>query len=362
MRLTPTLIAMLVLCRALPVAAQVAPPKGPSTSLVEEPARAGAFQQAYALTFAVLSVNPPDGVLAQLRQIYARHPQILQAGLVHASRAIADARTEQELITAQSEVRGFAKLQRAGLSDQASLVGLQARYVVKATALILDAGLPITFESNLLADWAAATGGEMGPALERRIYDNTMARMADNLAASAPSDIAVTRLCRYLQRDPSVRAEALDRFRKIEWPVSALAGPIKTVYPEFAGERLKSAPPESDSAGESPLEPSLQFDTKGVEFGPWARRFLTQVRRNWVIPYAAMSMRGRVSVTFTVHRDGRISGVTVAVPSTVDDFNTACSNAIVASNPTVPLPSEYPGEKTTITITFYYNETPTQKR
>lgn len=356
------LLAMLVLCWSLPVAAQVAPPKGPSTSLVEEPARAGAFQQAYSLTFAVLSVNPPEDVLAQLRQIFARHPQIRQAGLVHASRAVADARTEQELITAQSEVRRFAKLQRVGLSDQASLAGLQARYVVKATALILDAGLPITFESNLLADWTAATGGEMDPALERRIYDNTMARIADNLAASAPSDIAVTRLCRYLQRNPNVRAEALERFRLIEWPVSALAGPIRTVYPEFADERLKGVPLEGDEPGTAPIGQSLQFDTKGVEFGPWVRRFLAQVRRNWIIPYAAVSMRGRVSVTFTVHRDGRISDVTVAAPSTVDDFNTASSNAIAASNPTVPLPPEYPEEQTTITITFYYNETPTQKR
>src|SRR5690606_40173903 len=38
----------------------------------------------------------------------------------------------------------------------------------------------------------------------------------------------------------------------------------------------------------------LQFDTKGVEFGPWVRRFVAQVRRNWFVPYAAMSLRGRV--------------------------------------------------------------------
>ena len=29
----------------------------------------------------------------------------------------------------------------------------------------------------------------------------------------------------------------------------------------------------------------LQFDTKGVEFGPWIRRFVAQVRRNWFVPY-----------------------------------------------------------------------------
>ena len=35
--------------------------------------------------------------------------------------------------------------------------------------------------------------------------------------------------------------------------------------------------------------PAIQFDTKGVEFGPWIRRFVAQVKRNWLIPYAAMT-------------------------------------------------------------------------
>ena len=50
--------------------------------------------------------------------------------------------------------------------------------------------------------------------------------------------------------------------------------------------------------------PAIQFDTKGVEFGPWIRRFIAQVKRNWLIPYAAMSMKGHVVVTFNVHKDG----------------------------------------------------------
>jgi TonB family protein len=103
---------------------------------------------------------------------------------------------------------------------------------------------------------------------------------------------------------------------------------------------------------------ALQFDTKGVEFGPWVRRFIAQIRRNWVIPYAAMSLRGHVVVTFNVHKDGRITDVSVAAPSGVDGFNNSSFNAIAASNPTQPLPPEYPADKAFFTITFYYNETP----
>jgi TonB family protein len=102
----------------------------------------------------------------------------------------------------------------------------------------------------------------------------------------------------------------------------------------------------------------LQFDTKGVEFGPWIRRFVSQVRRNWFVPYAAMSMRGRVVITFNVHRNGALTDVTVIRPSEIDSFNTAAVNALLASNPTTPLPPEYPEEKAFFTVTFYYNENP----
>jgi len=106
----------------------------------------------------------------------------------------------------------------------------------------------------------------------------------------------------------------------------------------------------------------LQFDTKGVEFGPWIRRFIAQVRRNWFVPYAAMSMSGRVVLQFNVHKDGRITDLTVSRPSGIDSFNTSAYNALAGSNPTEPLPPEYPDEKAFFTVTFYYNESPSQQQ
>ena len=102
----------------------------------------------------------------------------------------------------------------------------------------------------------------------------------------------------------------------------------------------------------------LQFDTKGVEFGPWIRRFVSQVKRNWFVPMAAMTMRGRVVITFFVHKSGALTDVTVVRPSEIESFNTAAVNALLASNPTTPLPPEYPDEKAFFTVTFYYNENP----
>ncbi len=75
--------------------------------------------------------------------------------------------------------------------------------------------------------------------------------------------------------------------------------------------------------------PEIQFDTKGVEFGPWIRRFIAQVKRNWLIPYAAMSMKGHVVMQFNVHKDGSITDLNVAGPSGVDAFNNAAFGALV---------------------------------
>ena len=36
--------------------------------------------------------------------------------------------------------------------------------------------------------------------------------------------------------------------------------------------------------GDQDFAPAIQFDTKGVEFGPWMRRFIAQIRRNWFMP------------------------------------------------------------------------------
>jgi TonB family protein len=102
----------------------------------------------------------------------------------------------------------------------------------------------------------------------------------------------------------------------------------------------------------------IQFDSKGVEFGPWLRRFVAQVKRNWFIPSAAMMMKGHVVITFNVHKDGSITDIEVKGPSAIEAFDRAAVNALIGSNPTQPLPPEYPSESAFFTVTFLYNEMP----
>ena len=113
-----------------------------------------------------------------------------------------------------------------------------------------------------------------------------------------------------------------------------------------------------NAQGGGAFGPAIQFDTKGVEFGPWIRRFVAQVKRNWLIPYAAMSMKGHVVVTFNVHKDGSITDLQVVGASPIGAFNNAAYGALASSNPTAPLPPEYPSEQAFFTVTFFYNEEP----
>jgi hypothetical protein len=142
-------------------------------------------------------------------------------------------------------------------------------------------------------------------------------------------------------------------------------GPSAGVLADAIRNVQKYAPRDSygnlQGGADQSFAPSIQFDTKGVEFGPWLRRFIARLRRNWIplIPMAAMVFKGHVSITFVIDKvTGRIYELKVLRPSDVDAFNNAAYGALVASSPTDPLPPEYPDDRAVFTVTFYYNENP----
>ena len=138
----------------------------------------------------------------------------------------------------------------------------------------------------------------------------------------------------------------------LQRPPGVLSDAIRNVQKYSQGESLQNV------QGSGDFGPSIQFDTKGVDFGPWMRRFIAQIRRNWFVPYAAMSLRGHVVLSFNVHRDGTITDLQVLQPSAIDAFTKSAFNAVKLSNPTVPFPPEYPDEQGRFIVTFYFNETP----
>jgi TonB family protein len=148
----------------------------------------------------------------------------------------------------------------------------------------------------------------------------------------------------------------------VEMPQQQQRGPAAGVLADAIRNVQKYASKDSyvnlQGGGNQDAGASIQFDSKGVEFGPWLRRFIAQIRRNWFVPESAMFQKGHVVITFYVGKDGRIAELRVLRPSDVDAFNNSAFGALVASNPTYPLPPEYPDDRAFFTVTFYFNENP----
>ena len=150
----------------------------------------------------------------------------------------------------------------------------------------------------------------------------------------------------------------------VELPQQQQRGPSAGILADAIRNVQKYASKDSyvnlQGGGDQDSGASIQFDSKGVEFGPWLRRFVAQIRRNWFVPESAMFQKGHVVITFYVGKDGRISELKVLRPSEVGAFNNSAYGALVASNPTYPLPPEYPDDRAFFTVTFYFNENPGQ--
>ena len=111
----------------------------------------------------------------------------------------------------------------------------------------------------------------------------------------------------------------------------------------------------NENGGQTQQDAQISFDSKGVDFGWWLRRFVAQVKSNWFIPQAAMVLKGRVVITLNIHRNGTITDVTVINSSGIQSLDSAAVNALKTSNPTVALPPEYPEDRVLFTVTFLYN-------
>ncbi|MEO8071519.1 MAG: TonB C-terminal domain-containing protein, partial [Acidobacteriota bacterium] len=108
--------------------------------------------------------------------------------------------------------------------------------------------------------------------------------------------------------------------------------------------------------GDTDASADIQFDSMGVDFGPWIRRFAAQVRSNWLVPSEADFMPNNrlVVVQFYVHRNGTITDIQIVQPATPPAFTTAAVSALKLSNPTMVLPPEYPTDKVLFTVSFHY--------
>jgi TonB family protein len=103
---------------------------------------------------------------------------------------------------------------------------------------------------------------------------------------------------------------------------------------------------------------TLSFDTKGFDWGDYARQIYLIIKKNWYdrIPIAAYyGQKGKVFIRFVIEKNGSITDLAVIRSSEISPFDRAAENAIRASNPLPPLPAKFPNPREGVTFGFYYN-------
>jgi TonB family protein len=103
------------------------------------------------------------------------------------------------------------------------------------------------------------------------------------------------------------------------------------------------------------ISPTLEFKTHGVDFKPWVRGFVAQLRRNLTRPSSSMKEKAQVVIVFDVDRQGGLSQIQIVEKSSDVALDEAAMHALRASNPTMPLPAGYPKDVVRITASVSYS-------
>ena len=102
-------------------------------------------------------------------------------------------------------------------------------------------------------------------------------------------------------------------------------------------------------------------DTMGVDFDPYLRRVIADIRKNWfaVMPeIARLGKRGRVVVVFDIQRDGSVAKLFLVSASGAEPLDRAALAGISASVPFPALPAEFRGPVLRLQVSFLYNVAP----
>ena len=102
----------------------------------------------------------------------------------------------------------------------------------------------------------------------------------------------------------------------------------------------------------------ISFETSWYDWGEYAQSMVSRIRVNW---YANMpqiirtGLKGKVTIRFTIQRDGRITDIEILESSSVPPYDYAAKKAIELSSPLNPLPKDFPKPSERVTCIFFYN-------
>ena len=98
-------------------------------------------------------------------------------------------------------------------------------------------------------------------------------------------------------------------------------------------------------------------DTRGVDFSPYLKEALGQIRQNWyhLIPESAEMKKGKLAIEFKIAKEGEVAEMRLVASSGCTALDRPAWGSITASNPFRPLPSEFTGPYLALRLRFSYN-------
>jgi TonB family protein len=167
------------------------------------------------------------------------------------------------------------------------------------------------------------------------------------------------------QESPKLPLENLNQGPPPVVPPDQRVVPIPDTSPSAALRNLGGGSPrlptpmQGQESDPSALQlPQLLTDNQGVDFAPYLRLILQTVKRNWqsVMPEAVrLGRRGKVSIVFSIGRDGQVIKLVINDSSGIDSFDKAAVPGISMSNPFPPLPSAFKADHIAVQFNFAYN-------
>jgi TonB family protein len=132
----------------------------------------------------------------------------------------------------------------------------------------------------------------------------------------------------------------------------------ETIKAAQAAALAKRGGSAAASAATGPLD--VLSDTQGVDFGPYLKRVVDNVRRNWyeLIPESARApilRKGKVDIEFAIAKEGWVGGIKVVSSSGDVALDRAAYDGILHTNPLPPLPREFSDKYLALRFHFFYN-------
>jgi outer membrane biosynthesis protein TonB len=121
--------------------------------------------------------------------------------------------------------------------------------------------------------------------------------------------------------------------------------------------------PDSPGGGRQGMGTGAEIlsDTQGVDFGPYIRKILGDIKRNWIplIPEEArppLNKQGETLIRFTILPDGRIAAMNLDGSSQDTAIDRACWGGITGVGQFPPLPANFKGPNLELRIDFFTNK------